>query len=160
MNDEQWARPWRTSPAEPHKVLSASGLLVAECNAKDERLGFLGVNDDHAAMIVACVNAGSQEDTLRGLQGAIVRWADATFPNRVAAIAFMKLFEEIGEVVRDPFDRTEWADVLFLVLDLMAMHGITDPDTAVQEKLEINRRRRWAVGPSGTMHNRGTGERE
>jgi hypothetical protein len=88
------------------------------------------------------------------LQGHVVLWANSAFPNRTPSSAFMKLFGELGEVIRDPEDPGEWADLLILILDLMAMHGHWDPAQAVLDKLEINRRRTWAVNALGVMQHK------
>lgn len=81
----------------------------------------------------------------RELQNEVVGWADSVFPARTAPNAFLKLFSELGEVIDNPEDESEWADLLILVLDLMAMHGHRDPAKAVLAKLEINKRREWLI---------------
>ncbi len=90
------------------------------------------------------------ELSLEQLQARVTAWADKQFPDRVAAIAWMKFFEEIGEVLKNPQDPLEWADVMILFLDLAKMHKI-HLTPAVLEKLMINHERSWGVGPSGLM---------
>jgi NTP pyrophosphatase (non-canonical NTP hydrolase) len=88
--------------------------------------------------------------SLDQLQAIVHEWANEQFPDREPSIAWMKLFEELGEVIKDPKDPLEWADVLILVLDLAAIYGVT-LDNAVLDKMEINRRRTWGTSPTGVM---------
>lgn len=71
-------------------------------------------------------------------------WAEATFGPRTPAPAWMKMFSELGEVIDNPEDPLEWADLFIMLLDLAKMHNI-DVTTAVMNKLDINMSRRWIV---------------
>ena len=82
------------------------------------------------------------------LANSIGRWADGVIPNRTPADAIKKLsMEEVPELWRslkdnDGVDEGEIADVLILALDVCYMSGI-DPLTAINNKMEINRKRTW-----------------
>lgn len=70
-------------------------------------------------------------------------WANSVFPHRTRDSVIKKLFEEIGEFVKTP-DEGEWADIIVLLWDLAVMYGI-DPQKAINDKMRINRARKWAV---------------
>lgn len=91
------------------------------------------------------------EPTLASLQTAVHEWANEQFPGREPSIAWMKMFEELGEVIKDPSDALEWADVFIVLLDLAKLHGIDGLADAILEKMAINRRRVWATSPTGVM---------
>ena len=88
---------------------------------------------------------------LTELQVIVHEWANEQFPHREPSIAWMKLFEELGEVIRDPSDSLEWADVIIIILDLAAIYGVTNLDAAVIEKMTINRGRVWGKTATGVM---------
>lgn len=90
------------------------------------------------------------EPTVTELATEIHDWANATFPDRPTHSAWVKLFEEIGEVIKDPDDPLEWADVFILLMDLTKIHRI-DIAGAVRDKIRINRERKWAVDSRGLM---------
>jgi guanylate kinase len=90
-------------------------------------------------------------DTLQQLQAEAVQWADSVFPNRTPSSAFLKMFSELGEIIDCPTDGLEWADLFVLALDLMKMHGITDPASYIRQKLATNRERSWQVGANDVM---------
>lgn len=76
---------------------------------------------------------------LQALAEEVSRYADIYLPNRTPSSAFLKMFEEMGELVADPKDPSEWADVFIMLLDLAHMHRVTPMlVTEIFEKLEIN----------------------
>lgn len=77
-------------------------------------------------------------------------WADEAFPNRTDSSMFLKMYEEIGEVIRSGGDRLEVADLFILILDYAKRKNIVLRD-AIGEKLEINRNRDWKLNADGTM---------
>ena len=91
------------------------------------------------------------EMTLNQLQINIVEWADEVFPRRTPQSGFLKMYEELGEVLREPSNRHEWADVFIMLLDIAKTHGVDDLTTAIQEKMEINRSRTWDENVLGVM---------
>lgn len=84
------------------------------------------------------------------MSDAAVTWANSAFPNRTAASAFLKLYEEIGEMVSKPHDGMEYADVMIMLVDLANMYGV-DLVSSFWQKLEINRNRNWEISELGTM---------
>ena len=80
----------------------------------------------------------------------VTKWADQTFPDRTDASMFLKMYEEIGEVIRSGGDRLEVADLFILILDYAKRKNIV-LRSAIGEKLEINRNRDWKLNADGTM---------
>lgn len=80
----------------------------------------------------------------------VMKWADQAFPNRTDASMFLKMYEEIGEVIRSGGDRLEVADLFILILDYAKRKNAVLRD-AIGEKLEINRNRDWKLNADGTM---------
>jgi hypothetical protein len=78
-------------------------------------------------------------------------WANKVFPERGLGSMALKLYEEIGEWLRDPSSRSEFADVMIMLLDAAIKCGITDIDRAILEKLSINRNRAWKISALGVM---------
>ena len=87
---------------------------------------------------------------IRQLTDQIVQWADSVFPDRKPESALLKLFEEVGELVRDPANPGEYADICIMVFDLANMHGI-DLAAAIRQKIEVNRNRVWRKTQTGTL---------
>lgn len=87
------------------------------------------------------------------MQKDIAEWADTLIPNRTAKQAMIKLvMEEIPELLRNPEDAGEFADVVILVLDIAHLQGI-DIEKAVIEKMEKNKARKWVTDTeTGIMH--------
>lgn len=98
------------------------------------------------AELIQVVQAGD----IQTLTNEIVTWADSVFPDRQPQSALLKLFEETGELVRDPSSAGEYADICIMVFDLANMHGV-DLAQAIREKLEINRARVWNRTSTGTL---------
>lgn len=80
----------------------------------------------------------------------VTKWADQAFPHRTDASMFLKMYEEIGEVIRSGGDRLEVADLFILILDYAKRKNVVLRD-AIGEKLEINRNRDWKLNADGTM---------
>lgn len=87
---------------------------------------------------------------IRELQVLIKDWADKRFPNRTVQTCLLKLYEEIGELVKDPGSPQEHADIFIMLFDLAAMYDIDIAD-AVRAKMEVNKQRKWRLTESGTM---------
>lgn len=90
---------------------------------------------------------------LMSLQSSIVSWIDEVHPNRTPESTLLKLFEEIGELVNDPSDVMEYADVMIIMLDLAHQNGISARDLllAIEAKHDINVHRTWKKAANGTM---------
>lgn len=84
------------------------------------------------------------------LASTVFLWANEAFPDRTDASMFMKVYEEVGEVIRSDGDRLEVADLFILILDYAKRKNIVLSD-AIGEKLEINRNRDWKINSIGTM---------
>lgn len=80
----------------------------------------------------------------------VFEWADFTFPERTLGSMALKLYEEIGEMLRNPHDHSEFADVMILLLDHAKIHGI-DIEVVVRDKLAVNAARTWQVNENGAM---------
>lgn len=149
-NTDRFALPWRVHPDLAHIVVSATGTPVCACDTIDEVQGWLPDNNDNALKIVAAANAGVEQN-IDMLQAAVIMWANRDLPGRQQQAAWLKLYEELGEILRDTRSRDEWADVFIMLLDLAAMNGITDLATVILDKLAINARRKWTLAPSGVF---------
>ncbi len=75
-------------------------------------------------------------------------WANKNLPNRTEGSSWMKLFEEIGEVIKEPSDALEWADVQIILLDLASMYRI-DLNSAIDTKMAILQGRKWRQSEAG-----------
>lgn len=93
------------------------------------------------------MNEASHTVTLQAHQRNIIAWANTVFPERMPKDVLLKLNEEIGELIKNPIDPHEYADVMILLLDFAAFNGIDGNrlSVAIAEKMEINKRRSWCV---------------
>lgn len=88
--------------------------------------------------------------SVRDLQKEVFEFAEKTFgPGREDA-AWKKLFEELGEVLKDPRSPGEWGDVFILLLDLATIYGV-DVDEATRAKLAVIAQRVWNRTETGTF---------
>lgn len=88
-----------------------------------------------------------REATLSTLQAEIKGWADEVLPGRTWWQALTKLqMEEIPELLKNPNDPLEYADLFIILVDLAAMKGVDIAD-AVHRKIAINRQRTWGIDP-------------
>lgn len=71
-------------------------------------------------------------------------WAEATFPDRTDASILLKMYSELGEVMENPTDALEHADVFILLLDYAKRNNV-NIGAAIREKLEINKQRKWEM---------------
>lgn len=85
-------------------------------------------------------------DPVETLQERIAEWADRVYPTRTPEVAFAKMVGEVGEILANPEDPLEWADVAILLLDAAKLRGI-DIVQASHMKMEINEKRTWKVDP-------------
>lgn len=81
-------------------------------------------------------------------------WSDQTFGavDKVGGVGCLKhLAKEAIEAAENPGDLSEWADIQLLLWDAMRREGITDDQliAAVEEKLEINKKRSWPEPKDG-----------
>lgn len=88
--------------------------------------------------------------TVQDLQFQVFDFAQSTFgPDREDA-AWKKLFEELGETLKNPDDPSEWADVFIILLDLAKLYKI-DVGQATVAKMAVNRTRTWTTTKTGVM---------
>jgi hypothetical protein len=87
---------------------------------------------------------------IKQLQDLIGEWADEVFPDRTIQSAALKLYEEIGEMLRDPSNADEHADIYIMMFDLSRMYNV-DISAAVRRKMARNRLRQWGKTETGTL---------
>src|SRR3569832_168564 len=90
------------------------------------------------------------------LQREALDFAALRFPNQSLEGVIKHLKREADEILNKPYDRTEQADVLLLLLQVAARTG-TSAEVLINaafEKLEINRLRQWPETPDadGVFH--------
>lgn len=88
----------------------------------------------------ACYEA--ETPTLDTLAQQIRAWGRVTFPTSTPASTAEHLRREVLELVANPYDGFEQADVFFLLIQLARVTG-NDLPFAVQQKLAINLKRQW-----------------
>lgn len=93
------------------------------------------------------------DDTDR-LAFEVYRWAEDTFPNRTDASMYLKMYEEVAELIRSDDEALELADLFILLMDYAVRKDIVI-SIAVRQKLEINRQRQWKINADGTMSHEG-----
>lgn len=98
----------------------------------------------------------TSRDPLAVFADRIAVWADRVYPDRTTEVAFAKMMGEIGEVLLNPEDPLEWADLLILLVDAAKLRGI-DILAAGHAKMAINEERSWNIDPeTGLMsHEKG-----
>jgi len=148
LNDGIAPTPWKSD--DNGNIFDALGRPLFIPNLVSVSQGFVNSNIDNAELVCKLINGFIGNDcnyNLQHLQSIVVEWADLKFPKRVPSMALLKMFSEIGEVIDNPSDATEWADVLILFLDVAKLSGVSGNDltTAFIEKMEINKKREWNV---------------
>lgn len=90
---------------------------------------------------------------IEALQEDIVQWLDKVHPDRTEMAVWAKLLEETGEVMTDPMDIEEWADVIIVLLDLAMRYGhyMDDILMTARDKLIVNKARKWEINKHGVM---------
>lgn len=148
--------PWAVTS---ESVVDAKGRKIFIPCLSNTFRGFISGNYDNMDLVVRAVNSfnnGEIQEGISELQRDIVAWADDVFPDRTPSSGFLKLFEEIGEVLCSPRDPLEWADVFIMLFDLAHHHGVDDLQTAIKLKMEQNRARKWTASETGTMQHTDT----
>lgn len=84
--------------------------------------------------------------SLQCIVNEIREWAQETFGNSTPQRKIAHLKREINEVLESPSDIIEWADCAMLFFDALTLQGFTveELQNAMQEKLEINKKREWS----------------
>ncbi|HBV6204397.1 TPA: DUF550 domain-containing protein [Klebsiella pneumoniae] len=78
-------------------------------------------------------------------------WSQATFGNVGPVGPLKHLSKEALEAAAEPDDRSEWADMQFLLWDAQRRAGITDEQItqAMIDKLAVNKQREWPEPKDG-----------
>jgi len=92
---------------------------------------------------------GNNRLTVDQLARRVREQADRLFPNRTDTSMYLKMFQELGEMVESG-DPDEVADVFIMMLDFAERKGINVQDV-VERKMSINETRRWAMNELGVM---------
>jgi NTP pyrophosphatase (non-canonical NTP hydrolase) len=144
--DELNDTPWAVHPERAAEVVDAHGATIATFEVRHHLRGVMGNCDKNADLAVRAVNAYKKRGgaDMRQLQDRITKWADANFPARTTADILLKLYEEVGEYARNPKAALEMGDIMILLLDVAHKNGI-DVHKAVEDKMDINETRTWAV---------------
>lgn len=154
--------PWHVEESAPWRIIDADGLLVTEVASPllDPGPGVPTKDDENAKLICSAVNGtpvlqamNSEHDmTTQELARSVWEWAEATFPHRNDSSMLLKLYEEVGELVRQPGHPDELADLFILLMDFAYRHKL-DIKKMVLHKLFVNMKRRWKVDHlTGVMH--------
>jgi NTP pyrophosphatase (non-canonical NTP hydrolase) len=86
------------------------------------------------------------------MQRYIAEWADKEFPSRQPTHLIAKILEEVGELIANPTDPMEAADLAILVLDYFHLIG-HDMELCVVRKMMLNKSRRWKMNPNTMIMN-------
>lgn len=144
--DEVNDLPWSIHPSNTAVVVDANGSPIASFEVRNPYRGVMANCDKNAELTVRAVNAFKKRGgaDIRHLQERVTAWADREFPNRSMGDIFLKLYEEVGEYVRDPKSSLEFGDIMILLLDVAQKNQI-DVYRATMEKMDINEGRQWRV---------------
>ena len=96
------------------------------------------------------VSPSGEEPNIEQLTDRITAWADRVFPQRTQQSALLKMYEEIGELVKNPKSPDEYADICIMLFDLARMNGVNVAQ-AIEHKMFVNERRTWRETETGTM---------
>lgn len=96
------------------------------------------------------VSPAGQEPNIEQLTDRITNWADKVFPQRTQQSALLKMYEEIGELVKNPKSPDEYADICIMLFDLARMNGVNVAQ-AIEHKMYVNEHRTWRETEAGTM---------
>lgn len=88
---------------------------------------------------------------IREVTAQIAEWCDEVYPTRTASHMIVKLQHELKELLANPMDAHEVADVAIILLDLCHYQGF-DLATIIHRKMEINRARTWEIDKEGILN--------
>lgn len=153
------ALPWRART--PDCIVDANGQQIFRAVRFDDRYGHMPSNEANMQLLVGLSHVAASAlneplparrnvDPFQELQLDIADWADGVLPNRTPQTALLKMFEEVGELVRNPASPGEYADILIMLIDLARMHGV-DLLEAARAKMKVNRSREWMTTSMGTL---------
>lgn len=91
------------------------------------------------------------DEGLEQLAAANKALGDRLFPNRTNSSMFLKLYGEIAEMIDNPDDPEEWADVMIMLLDYGAKHFPGAMVSTIRRKMGTNEGRTWKANTSGVF---------
>lgn len=96
---------------------------------------------------------------MRSLQKRVAAWSRATFPKATEAGRLKHLEREVAELLADPSDGEEMADIVILLLTQADRHGV-DLLAAVEAKFAELQTREWGEPDEDGVieHVRGAGD--
>lgn len=94
---------------------------------------------------------GAVNSNIREVTAQITEWCDEVYPTRTASHMITKLQDELKELVANPMDAFEVADVAIILFDLCNYQGF-DLATIIHRKMEINRGRQWSINKEGILN--------
>lgn len=82
---------------------------------------------------------------IQRLQNQIHKFQLSRFPKQTVKAKLKHLKREIDEIIKNPKDRSEWADAFILFLGAIAVQGIPTKELlkAARSKMIINWKRKW-----------------
>lgn len=88
---------------------------------------------------------------IESLFDSIGNWSATAFPDAGTIDHIKKLKDEADEVIKEPFDIEEYADCVIALFAGAWKAGITFNRLveAVDQKLEVNKKRQWVKLPNG-----------
>ena len=95
----------------------------------------------------AAVARAERAEAVEQALDEVYAWQRETFPSRTPSSIAAHLFEEAGELAREPLNAEEMADVAMLLSGLVRDTG-TDLAAAIRAKLAKNRARDWSTPPN------------
>ena len=105
----------------------------------------------HAALLDAM-----HGNALGELQDRVIQFQRRNFPGQPLDAKLEHLRREILELIADPKDRSEWADVFILILGAANLAQIAAPEliAIANAKMSINEKRKWPAMPDahGVYH--------
>lgn len=132
----------------PPEGLDSNQMTAADCDIIITNNGTL-----EEFMVKAVQFARAVFGKKQSAKDMIVEWADSVFPNRTITDAIQKLMlEEIPEYLMAQDDPMELADIGILLYDIAHLAGV-DLDEAILKKMEINKKRSWAIDKTTGMLN-------
>ena len=123
--------------------------VTLEQQELDAHVRYLGRGPTYADISELPAIDGDMPIAIADLQARVWQFAEETFGKGREDAAWKKLFEEIGETLKSPYDPLEWGDVFIMLLDLASIYDV-DAGSATLDKLDIIRRRSWRRTATGT----------
>jgi hypothetical protein len=115
-------------------------VFKSDCDIIVTNNGTLDELKEKAANLAKALGIGQPS-----VKDLVVEWADEVFPDRTITNAISKMMlEEIPEYMMSQHDPLELADLGILLYDIAHLAGV-DLDDAIRRKMEINKKRTWAI---------------